>query len=139
MDDRNPKMVELDAPRPLKWDERALLDFLLDHPIARDELRAQAERAEVVSECDCGCRSVGLEPHAAAPSARYTAEDSVYGRDDYIGIRARGRSEAGTEIEVTLHVVHGRMAELEIWDGAQTGGRSRGELPELDSLYQAEQ
>jgi hypothetical protein len=88
----------------------------------------------VISVCDCGCRSVALRPDAAFPDAPYTAEDSYIGRDDYIGLTADGVSAAGTNVEVTLHVIFGRVTELEIWDGSTTGGESRGELPDVATL-----
>lgn len=38
-------------PRALNPEERALIDFLLADPFARDEVRMQVERAKVVSRC----------------------------------------------------------------------------------------
>jgi hypothetical protein len=133
-DEPPPRMVQLDAPRPLASHERELLDFILSSPLARDELRTQANSVNAVSECDCGCHSIGLEPDASTPSASYTAEDSIYGRTDYLGIRAEGKSARGIYVELILHLHFGRMVELEIWDGALTDGKSQGELPELASL-----
>jgi hypothetical protein len=133
-----PRMVDLPAPRTLDAAELALLEFVLSGPSAREELLAQAHSALVVSACDCGCRSVGLKPDAATPSAPYTAEDSPAGNDGYIGLSAEGLSPTGTDVEVTLHIVCGRMTELEIWDGAFTQEKSTGELPVLKTLHHAE-
>ena len=123
-----PKMVELSEPRQLDEVERSLLDFILAEPNVLPELLAQAASAQVISTCDCGCRSVGLAPDPAAPDAAY---DAVHGT---VGLTAEGLSNKGTEVEVTLHVVFDRMTELEIWDGAFTNGESRGELPDITTL-----
>src|SRR5262245_58508108 len=125
-----PKLVDLSAPRPLSADERRLLDFLLDGHGVHDELRAQADSVEVVSVCDCGCRSVGVRPGSNAPDVPYTA------KRPYFGLTAHGRSATATDVGVTLHVVSGRMTELEIWDGFLTD--SQGELPDLATLRHEE-
>ena len=129
-----PKIVQLPKPRPLDADERALLDFVLSGPLGRDDLRAQAATAEVVARCDCGCRSVTLKADPETPSAHFTKEESIYGVADSVELTAWGRSRAGAEVQVTRHVDSGRLWELEIWDGAFTQGKSRGELPELKTL-----
>jgi hypothetical protein len=131
-------MVDLSKSRELSAEERVLLDFLLAGPNVRAEVRTQGDSAQVVSVCDCGCRSVGLRSDVTAFGAPDSAEDSYIGRHDYIGLTADGLSAAGTDVEVTLHIVLGRMTELEIWDGASTGGKSRGELPEIATLQYRE-
>ena len=138
MGENAPQMIDLSEPRDLNAVERVLLDFILDGPDVRPELRAQGDSAEVVSVCDCGCRSVGLRPDPALPDAPYTAEDSSVDSDDYIGLTADGVSTAGTDVEVTLHVIFGRMTELEIWDGSDRGGESRCELPGVATLEHRE-
>jgi hypothetical protein len=137
--DNAAQLVDLSEPRDLSAEERLLLDFILAGPNVRRELRTQGDSAEVLSACDCGCRSVGLRPDPTVPDAPYTAEDSYVGRDDYIGLTADGLSAAGTDVEVTLHVIFGRMTELEIWDGSDRGGESRGELPDVATLRYREQ
>ena len=127
-------MIDLSEPRNLSAEERVLLDFILAGPNVRPELRAQGDSAEAVFVCDCGCRSVGLRPDPAVPDAPYTAKDSYVGSDTYIGLTADGLSAEGTDVEVTLHVISGRMTELEIWDGSDRGGESRGELPDIATL-----
>jgi hypothetical protein len=125
-----PQLVGLKEPRPLSRVERTLIDFVLDGPDVSSELRAQGASAVVVSACDCGCRSIGLEPARDAPSAE--ARNGAY------ELGADGTSSAGGDVEVTLHVVLGRITELEIWDGAFTDGKSRGELPEIRTLQYRE-
>jgi hypothetical protein len=113
--------------------ERALLDFLLSGPLGREELRTQAETAQVISHCDCGCRSIILQTDEATSTAHFADDELPYGRADAIPITAWGVSDSGTEIEVTLHVIFGRMHELEIWDGWDSG-KSKGEFPDPETL-----
>jgi len=120
-----PQLVDKE-PRPLSRVERTLLDFVLEGPDGSPELRAQGASAVAVSACDCGCKSVGLEPARDAPDA--DAGDGAY------GLSADGTSPTGTDVEVTLHVVFGRLTELEIWDGSMTESESRGELPDISTL-----
>jgi hypothetical protein len=127
-----PQIVVLPQPRQLNSHERAFLDFVLSAPITSAELREQAAEIRVVGECDCGCRSVALAPAPDAPSAAVVPHD--HPRTDWIPLTAWGQSPAGTEIEVTVHVVDGRLHELEIWDGWASGGKSTGELPDLETL-----
>jgi hypothetical protein len=117
-------------PRPLNRVERTLLDFVLDGRDASPELRAQGATAVVVSACDCGCRSVGLEAARDAPEAEV--------RTGAYGLTSDGTSPTGLDVEVTLHVVSGRIYELEIWDGAALDGKSRGELPQVETLVHRE-
>jgi hypothetical protein len=118
-------MIDLDEARQLSRAERTLLDFILESPDVTAELRAQGASALVVSTCECGCRSIGLQPADAAPDPR---------GDAAFALTADGVTPTGREIELTLHVVFGRMSELEIWDGSDGQGESRGELPDLATL-----
>ncbi len=62
--------VKLDNPRPLNTAERQILAALLavDFPGA-EALRAQAERAQVVGRCDCGCPTIDLRVPDEVPSS----------------------------------------------------------------------
>jgi len=74
-------------------------------------------------------------PAPSAPSARPGPRTETFGRDDYFVLGAEGVSAEGNPVVLTLHVMEGRMIELEIWDGAeQASGKSAGEVPELASL-----
>jgi len=126
-------LVELVAARPLSADERALLDFLLQHPRAPDELGAQAADVRVVSECNCGCHSVGLKANRSAPPAP-RPDDETSSLDCYFAFGAMGQSADGLDVAVNLHVVEGYMVELEIWDGSDRPFGSPGAMPELQSL-----
>jgi hypothetical protein len=55
-DEQIPTRVPLPEPRPLTAKERALIEFLLASPIAR-ELRLQVETVEVDAVCSYGCPS----------------------------------------------------------------------------------
>src|SRR5712691_3568995 len=124
------KQVPLAQPRALSTTERALVDFLLAGPLGRDELRMQAETATVVGTCSCGCPSVWLAVDPGAPSATFADEDSVYGRAAAVDITASQR-KTRRSTEVTLHVVNGRLWELEIWGGG-FGVRPRVNVAKLE-------
>jgi hypothetical protein len=109
--DPPPKKVPLEEPRPLGEVERHLLDFLLAGPRGRPELRAQAGSAEVVAGCSCGCPSVWLSVDPDAPTATIDAS--------YYSLTAWGRNPAGEEVQVTAHVLDGRLDELELWAGRE--------------------
>jgi hypothetical protein len=107
--------IHLDPPRPLTPKERALLDFLLTSPLAREELREQATSARVEALCWCGCPSVVLQIDSEAPRARYTpAEENHPG---VVYITAYQRKSRWPWTEVTLHGCDGELEELEIWAG----------------------
>jgi hypothetical protein len=57
--------------RPLREEERALLDFLLsaDFP-GRDQLRAQGQVVTVAGECECGCGTIEFQVEASCAAAR---------------------------------------------------------------------
>ena len=96
--------VDLDAPRGLSAVERALVDFLVDGADARGTLRAQAATARVAAVCSCGCPSVWLD--VDAPAAHLPDQPRWTSVTGYAG-----------EAEVTLHIIEGRLHELEIWAG----------------------
>jgi hypothetical protein len=87
----------------------------LSHPLAKPELGEQARVVQVVGTCSCGCPSVFLEVDESAPRAIYSDADSPLGADA-VHLRASMLGSEG-DPEVILHVLEGRMAELEIWAG----------------------
>ena len=136
-----PKLTQtvlLDAPRGLTEHERAVLDFLLTSPLAHKELHTQAQTTEVVARCDCGCRSVVLKPDPATPTATFSAHEvSIKGSpsEAVVYITAYGESQEGISVQVTLHVIGGRLDELEIWDGwLDLDGKSNGAVPDAATL-----
>ncbi len=106
-------MVPLAAPRELTSAERALLDALVDQT-GHAGLRTQARSAVVGSTCSCGCPSIGLRVAGPPLSTVDMLRFSGHGRDDVFGVHAH---TAGVGIEVVVHVLVGRIEELEIYAG----------------------
>jgi hypothetical protein len=132
-DDAAPQIVPLDRPRPLSGSERALLDRLLTHPLATAELREQAEGAMVTAVCICGCPSVTLSVPNEAPVAQLDANHPNVRHGEDADISAEGRSPDARELDVVLHILGGRLGELEVWAGT-FGGDPRTDLPEASTL-----
>jgi hypothetical protein len=67
------------------------------------------------------------------PVAQLDADhpDVRYGED--ADVSAEGRSPDGRELDVVLHIVGGRLCELEVWAGT-FGGDPRTELPDASTL-----
>jgi hypothetical protein len=124
------EQVPLSEPRSLTAKERALIDFLLAGPMGQAELRAQAETAQVVGVCSCGCPSVWIEVDPAMPPAHFGNDDAPYGPNGAVAITANQRKTKGST-EVTLHVVQGRLFELEVWTGGY-GVKPRVDLARLE-------
>ena len=129
-DDPVVERVPLSQPRALTRKEGALIDFLLDGPLGRHELRKQAGTAHVTAACSCGCASVWVDTDPATPSAKFRADETVLGRTDWVPITAFQQKTNGVT-QVTLHVVQGRLHELEIWTGGY-GVRPRVDLRKLE-------
>jgi hypothetical protein len=125
--------IPLGEPRPLSAHERALLNRLLDDSAATPELRQQAEQATVSEICSCGYPSVTFAVPAHAPVARLNPlhPDVRHGADLTIERVATGPD--GRCIQVNLHVLGGRLFELEIWAGS-LGGDPSTELPDPSTL-----
>ncbi len=72
----------------------------------------------MVAVCRCGCSSVRLRintrPVPQEPSARLS---SMNGWSDYFSVTADGRGPNGEVVAVALHVVSGRIEELEVFAG----------------------
>jgi hypothetical protein len=126
------KLVPLDEPRPVSADEGALLAALVA-PLGLDALSEQVARAEVVSVCSCGCPSVGLRSDGPALAADAVRRLSDVGRHDVLGVSAWGLNDERRAVQVTLHVVSGRLQELEVWAGWD-GGEVQTTLPAAESL-----
>lgn len=123
----------LSHPRDVSPSERALLVALADR-VGRHELTAQVEQATVVATCACGCPSIGVrsdDAPALQPEAMRALSGT--GRDDVAAIAATARDAAGREVDVILHVVEGRIEELEVWAGTW-GGDPRTALPDPAAL-----
>lgn len=95
-------MTLLSHPRPLKSQERELIDFLLSaNVVGRDELKKQADSLEVVGECDCGCGTIELQVR------NVPRREAV----DQLMVEAYGKG-----VDVLLFVRGGFLSCLEIVD-----------------------
>jgi hypothetical protein len=83
---------------------------------AGSELLAQLDEATVTGLCRCGCSSVQLATTTPPVTAKWLLTRSPRGREDYLAISAAAESPDDHLITVTLHVVKGRVAELELFD-----------------------
>ena len=93
-------------PRPLTALERAVLDLLLSEPFpGRDELRDQAADVKVNGGCDCGCATVDL----------LVSGDSIPPAPVLRRVPVEATTTAGPAADVLLHVVNGRLNELEVF------------------------
>ena len=133
MHDEVPPNVPLDEPRPLTDGERALVDRLLTFEAAPEELREQAKVARVTEVCSCGCPSVVLDVTDDAPAARLDPDHPEVRHGQDRSITAEGTAPDGRAVDVILHVIAGRIVELEIWAGT-FGGDPRTELPDAATL-----
>lgn len=70
--------VQLDQPRPLNDDERAVLQALLapDFP-GVSELRAQVPDAVVVGKCDCGCPTIDIQVTGSSPRSTVVSKNRL--------------------------------------------------------------
>ena len=106
-------MVEpLDGPRELGTFERALLARLFARAFpGRDALAAQAETARVTWLRSPGAPALLFQVDASTPVADVARR---------IPVEAEGRDLDGESVHFLLHVIDGRMAEVEIYreDGA---------------------
>lgn len=128
-DSSTPQSLEpLPEARPLTVSERAWLDHLVE-PLALPELALQVASAEVISECSCGCPSIGLGGAGPDVPPATIAQLSESGRDDYLSRSASTRNSQGQEVEITLHVGYGRLVELEVWAPHAPDGEVTTELP----------
>lgn len=95
------------APRGLRPDERAMLEFLLDETfLGRDQLRRQLDVAGVVPECADGCPSLAFDVDPASEPTPLKAAT--------VPVEAEGRDDDGMPILVALHAPDGYLRELEI-------------------------
>jgi hypothetical protein len=121
----------LDRPRPPTAPERRLLSWLVDGICP--ELTAQVAESVVVGECTCGCSSVELSTAAGPLPTPTLARLTDSGRLDYASLNSTARSELGHRVDIVLHIVDGRLHELEIFD-IDAGEGTAVDLNSLTSL-----
>ncbi|MGY1855280.1 hypothetical protein [Modestobacter sp. SYSU DS0290] len=109
-----PPFRALDTPRaPTPAEQRLLSGLAAAGP---PELVAQADDVLVVGVCACGCSSVQLATSAAPVPEATVARLSRTGRDDVLAVSSTGRGPDGHVVSVVLHVLGGRLGELEVFD-----------------------
>lgn len=111
---------DVDA-RPPSTSERRLL-AVLGTAVAEPLLDRQLATVLVDGVCRCGCSSVRLRTDGPAVPAARVARLSGTGRDDHLAVTGTARSPDGHDVDVVLHVVHGRVHELEVLDTVEGEG-----------------
>ena len=106
----------LERPRVLSGEERRVLGQLasaVDEPL----LHRQVAAATVTAACRCGCSSLRLQSdEPPIPDVRIV-ELSHLDRPDYFRVDAFSHAAALDDVQVVLHVVQGRIYELEVFAG----------------------
>ncbi len=117
-------MAPITDLRPLREDERALLEWLLRHgsPSAERYLD-QLDKVTVVSRCSCGCPTIDLAVDGK------TAPMSA-GSDILADFEAR--SPEGGLIGILLHVRNGLLSELEVY--SISGEQQPASLPRTEDI-----
>lgn len=111
---------DVDA-RPPSASERRLLTILVT-AVAEPLLDEQVSAVLVDGVCRCGCSSVRLRTREPAVPAARVARLSGTGRDDHLAVASTARTPDGHDVDVVLHVVHGRVHELEVLDTVEGEG-----------------
>lgn len=127
-----PTLVESAAPRPLRPEEARLARYVVERS-GVEELTRQLDSAQVRSECSCGCPSVGIESAGPLVPPSVMSLLSHDGRTGWAELSAWGTDDTGRRVEVNLHVVEGRLFELEVWAGWD-GTSPVTSLPELHTM-----
>jgi hypothetical protein len=102
-------------------DERRLMTILVagvDEPLLSEQVRT----AVVDAVCRCGCSSVRLRSDGPPIPPHRVTQLSGSGRDDLLHVQAFSSDPATERVYVELHVVNGRVQELEVFDSV--GGES---------------
>ena len=105
---------DVDARRPSTAERRLLA--ALGTAVAEPLLDEQVATVVVDGVCRCGCSSVRLRTDGPAVPAARVAQLSGTGRDDHLAVAGTARTPAGHDVDVVLHVVRGRVHELEVFD-----------------------
>lgn len=89
---------------------------------AGPELLAQLEGATVTGLCRCGCSSVQLATSSRPVTADWLSKRSPRGPEGHLAMTTVAEHAEDELVTVTLHVLHGRIAELEIFDAIRGEG-----------------
>lgn len=127
-----PVWRDLEAPRVPSAHERRLLTALAD-AVGEPLLRGQLATVLVDAVCRCGCSSVRLRTEGEPVPAAMAARSSGTGRDDHVAVAATGRRPEQRHVDVVLHVMAGRLGELEVFHTAAGEGAAVS-LADLEDL-----
>ena len=111
-----PVWRELPEPRRLTGGELAVLAVLVE-ALDHEAVRAQLAGAVVCGVCRCGCSAVRLVSDAPPVPTSVIRRFTGGRRDDYLAVTAEGTNVHGETVQLVLHLVDGRMEELEIFVG----------------------
>ena len=107
--------------RPLRPEERELLDFLLsaDFP-GRDELRKQAATARVTGECECGCGTIHFCVQNEATRAKVEKIVPVEAHADALEVLLFARDGMLSSLEIVFYTnppqrPYPRPDQLKLW------------------------
>jgi hypothetical protein len=112
----DPVWEDLPHARALSGDEHRLLAALVaavDEPL----LHRQVATAVVIGVCRCGCSSVRLSSEEPALPPARVAELSYRSDPLVLSVEASSSGPAGERVQVVLHVIRGRLEELEVFVG----------------------
>jgi hypothetical protein len=90
----------------------------VDEPLLSEQVRT----AVIDAVCRCGCSSVRLRSNGPAIPPARVAQLSDHERDDFFRVQAFSNDPAQELVSVELHVQHGRVEELEVYDMARGDG-----------------
>ena len=111
-----PVWQQLERPRVLSNEERRLIGRLataVDEPL----LHQQVATASVAAVCRCGCSSRRLRSDESPIPAVRVAQLSDDDRPDYFHVDGLGQAPDMPTVQVALHVIRGRIYELEVFAG----------------------
>ena len=112
---------DLDAPRAPSEYERRILATLVQ-AVAEPLLQEQVTSVVIDAVCRCGCSSVRLRTALAAVPADRLPTLASPGRPDYFAVEATGRDPDFRNVNVVLHILAGRVSELEVFDAVKGEG-----------------
>jgi hypothetical protein len=122
-----PRLVPLGEPRALAEAEEAWIAALA-RSLDLDGLDAHVATAQAISECSCGCPSVGLISHGAPLCPEEIERITGGERDDYVAVERTYKNASDRQIEVILHMSTDGLIELEVWSSTH-GREAISELP----------
>ncbi|TFV75370.1 hypothetical protein E4P40_19435 [Blastococcus sp. CT_GayMR20] len=112
---------DLDAPRAPSDHERRIIATLVQ-AVGEPLLQEQVTSVVIDAVCRCGCSSMRLRTDSAAVPADTVSKLSSRCRPDYFAVDASGRDPGYQDVNVVLHLLGGRVGELEVFDAVKGEG-----------------